>query len=282
MPDAAISPGYFQALGIPLLAGREFSADDTAAAPPVILISESVARHHFGDENPLGHFIEDAEPSLTGPWARIVGVVGDARYQGLDGTAEAVYRPVAQSFDPGTQLILRSALPATSLAPLVRRAVASLEPEAVVGPTESLGAIEAESLGPRLFVTELLAGFALLALALALAAIGIYGVIAYSVSRRTHEIGVRVALGARSSQILGHVLGQGLRLAALGAALGLGGALLITRALTGLLYRTSPHDPATLALVTVGLVGVALTASFLPAWRAARVAPLDALRQSGE
>src|SRR6185312_14501856 len=130
VPDSVISPGYFATLGVPLLAGRDFDAADVASAPPVIIVSQSVARHHFPGESPLGHFIKDAEPSLAGPYARIVGVVGDVKYEGLGSAInESVYRPAPQNFDPFTYLIVRSTLPAARMQPALRALIHQLEPE---------------------------------------------------------------------------------------------------------------------------------------------------------
>jgi putative ABC transport system permease protein len=212
----------------------------------------------------------------------IVGVVGDAKYVGLDAAPEPVYyHPYTQSFTPRLYLVVRSGLAggaggAGGLAPLVRGEVHAVDPDVVVSDVRTLEQAVGASVAQPRFRTGLLVLFA--GIALALAAIGIYGVISYSVAQRTHEIGVRMALGARRGDVLRLVLGQGAALALAGIALGLPGALALTRTLSSLLFTIQATDPLTFVSLSLVLAAVTLWASFLPAWRAARTDPQMALR----
>jgi putative ABC transport system permease protein len=272
-----VSPDYFRALGIPLRRGRFFSEGDTAASPPVAILSESMARRCFGDADPVGLRIKQSGPSLASPYMEIVGVVGDLKYQGLDSGPEAAYYlPFRQSFTARTNLLVLSATDASGLGESLAREVRDLDPEVVVGPALTLEQALSQSVVRPRFNTLLIGLFA--AIALLLAAIGLYGVIAYSVAQRSHEIGVRMALGACRGDVLRLVIGQGAVLAGVGIAVGLAGAFAVTRWLGSLLFSVSATDPATYAGVTLLLAGVALLASLVPAARATRIDPLLALR----
>jgi len=274
-----VSPDYFRALGIPLVRGRFFTEHDIETAPPVVIISESMARRYFPNQNPLGRKLKASGPDLNGtPYMEIVGVVGGVRYTGLDDQpADAYYQPYAQTmYDQRTNLVVRSAGPAAPLASSLRRAIRDLDPDTVISDVTTMEeALGASVVGPR-FRTMLLGGFALCALVLA--AIGIYGVIAYSVAQRTQEIGIRMALGARRSNVIGQVVTEGLRLALAGTAFGVIGAFLATRLLASLLFSVKATDALTFAIGPLILIAVALLASFLPACRAAMVDPVIALR----
>ena len=274
-----VSPDYFRTLGIPLVRGRFFTEHDTENAPPVVIISESMARRYFPNENPLGRRLKASGPDLNGtPFMEIVGVVGGVRYTGLDDQpADAYYQPYGQTmYYPRTNLVVRSAGPAAGLASSLRRTVRDLDPDTVISDVTTLEeALGASVVGPR-FRTMLLGGFALCALLLA--AIGIYGVIAYSVAQRTQEIGIRMALGAPRSNVIGQVVTEGLRLAIAGTVLGVAGAFLATRLLSSLLFAVKATDALTFAIGPLILIAVALLASFLPACRAALVDPVIALR----
>jgi len=274
-----VSPDYFRALGIPLIRGRFFTAHDTADAPPVVIISESMARRYFPDENPIGRRLKASGPDLHDtPFMEIVGVVGAVRYTGLDdNSADAYYQPYEQTlYYRRTNLVIRSNGPAAALAPTLRQEIRALDPDAVISDVVTMEeALGASVVGPR-FRTLLVGGFALCALLLA--AIGIYGVIAYSVAQRTQEIGIRMALGAKRSDVVGQVVAQGLRLALAGAVLGIAGALIATRLLSSLLFAVKATDALTFAVGPLILMAVAMLASFLPAWRAAMVDPVTALR----
>ena len=274
-----VSPDYFRALGIPLIKGRFFTNQDSGDAPPTVIISDSMARHYFSGENPVGRRLKASGPDLHDtPFMEIVGVVGDVRYAGLDdNNADAYYQPYAQTlYYQRTNLVVRSNGPAAGLATTLRREVRELDADTVISDVITLqDALGASVIGPR-FRTLLVGGFALCALVLA--AIGIYGVMAYSVAQRTQEIGIRMALGARRSNLIGDVVAQGLRLALAGTAVGVAGALLVTRLLASLLFAVKPTDALTFAAGPVILIAVALLASFLPACRAAMVDPVIALR----
>lgn len=274
-----VSPDYFRALGIPLVRGRFFTEHDVENAPPVVIISESMARRYFPNDNPLGHRLKASGPDLNGsPFMEIVGVVGGVRYTGLDEQpADAYYQPYAQTmYYQRTNLLVRSAGPAAALINSLRGAIREVDRDTVITDIATMEeALGASVIGPR-FRTMLLGGFALCALLLA--AIGLYGVIAYSVAQRTQEIGIRMALGAHRSNVIGQVVSEGLRLAVAGTALGVAGAYLATRLLASLLFSVKATDPVTFAIGPLILIAVALAASFLPACRAAMVDPVIALR----
>lgn len=272
-----VSRDYFRTLGIPLLAGRFFDQRDRQGSPPVAIISEAMARRDFAGQNPLGQRIKESGPELGGPYMEIVGVVGNTRYLGLSSPlAAAYYQPAAQSGGQRQFLAVRSAAAAASLAPLLRREIQSLDRDVVASHVATMEQALADSVAQPRFRTFLLAAFA--AAAVLLAAIGIYGVIAYSVAQRTHEIGVRMALGARRSDVLRLVVGQGANLALAGIGLGLAGALALTRVLASLLFAVSATDPLIFAIVSLLLGAVALAASFVPARRAAFIDPHVALK----
>ena len=273
--------GSFQALGERLVAGRFFTAADRAESVPVAVVNETMARKYWKDGNPLGRRIRMGSPSR--PWITVVGVVGDQQHNGLGSVVkEKFYRPHAQfaqvtGFAPrGMTLVVRTAGdPFLALAP-VRQVLAGLDPALpVAGVRPMTDVVSAAIAAPRL-TGWLLGVFALSALTLA--AVGIYGVLSYVVSQRTREIGIRMAIGARPSEVLRLVLGRGFALALAGVAVGLAVALAASRVMASLLYQVQPRDPATFIGVPVVLVIVALIASLVPALRATRVDPIVALR----
>jgi predicted permease len=268
------SPGYFSAMGVPLRRGRAFErADDAASASRVALISESLARDFFKGEDPLGRQLVQKDQA----W-EIVGVVGDVQARALGRRIQPmVYLPFAFSWNGTASVVARTSVDPMTLAEPVRRAVLSLDSEQPLANVRSLSEVISRSLAQRRLVLSLLAGFALSALLLA--ALGLYGVIAYAVSQRTREIGVRAALGARRSDVLALVVGQGARLACAGIGIGLLGAFALTRVLADQLYGVNATDPATFGTVTVVLLVVALLAAWIPARRAARIEPMTALRE---
>jgi putative ABC transport system permease protein len=280
VPDLTATPDYFRALGVPLRQGRWFTRADTRESPLVTIISESMARRFFPDRNPLGRRLKASGPELTQiPFMEIVGVVGDLKYQGLDRTMpEAYYIPFDQDPFPGPRqfLMVRTAGSAAALAEPVRSAVLEIEREAVITDAVTMAQATGDSVAQPRFRTALVGSFAVVALLLA--AVGIYGVIAYSVSQRTHEIGVRMALGAGRGDILGMVMRESALLAAVGIAIGIAGSLAITRLLADFLFTVKPTDPLTFAAVAVLLAGVSLAAGLLPARRATKIDPLAALR----
>lgn len=275
----SITPDYFDTMGIPLLQGRGFSLADGPTAPQAVIINEAFVREKFRNRNPIGeHLVVDDTPR------EIVGVVGDVKSSLSDPAPSTVFIPLAQ--DPGeiqgfqawfpVSIVVRTAEQPLSLSHAVESAVHDVEPDLPIGHIESMEQILSSSLAFQKFSMMLMSIFA--ALALLLAAVGIYGVMSYSITQRTHEIGIRMALGARPGDVLGMVVGQGMMLAAMGVALGLAGALETTRLLASQLYGVKATDPMVLALV-VGVLGlVAFLACYIPARRAARVDPLVALR----
>jgi len=274
-----ISPDFFRTLKVPLLRGRFFTDADRERTTPVAIINEASAREFWPGADPVGKRLKELSEGEHAPWRTIVGVVGNVRRNDLvDPPRPEHYVPFTQlpwSLRPRELLIRASGDPAR-VANAVRAEVAALDKDQPVAEIQTLDRIVSNVLSVRRFSTVLLAIFA--ALALVLAAVGISGVMAYSVAQRTHEIGIRVALGARRSAVLKLVLGQGLRLAAAGVALGLAASLALTRFLATLLYGIEATDPLTFAGVTLFLVLIALAASYLPARRAMDVDPMTALR----
>ena len=271
----AVSPGYIETMGIPLLSGRTLSAQDRAGTPPVALISESAAKRRLPGLDPIGRRIKVGDsPPYT-----IVGVVGDVKQLSLAlGESEAVYLPAAQWHyaDNAMSLVVRGRGDVPALAPAIRQAVWSVDREQAIVRVATMDQLVAASAAERRFALILFETFAITALVLAAA--GIYGVLAGSVAERTREIGVRAALGASRGRIVGLVVRQGLTLTGLGVGLGVAGAAAATQALAAMLFRVSPLDPWTYAGVTGLLAGVALLACGVPAWRAARVDPVSTLR----
>ncbi|MCI0408155.1 MAG: ABC transporter permease [Acidobacteria bacterium] len=276
-PDAnyrTISPGYLVSMGIPLLKGRAFTAQDGATTPAVALVNETFARRFFPGEDPIGKVIETDEDGTRR--REIVGVVGDVRFDSLDSHLEPEYYvPYPQAPETSVTLVVRAAKDPSSLAPTLREQVRALDPSLPLYAVRTMEEYLAASVADRRVIALLLGSFA--AVALALAATGLYGVLAYSVSRRTREIGIRVALGARPADVLKLVVAQGMLLTVAGLGIGLAGGLLLTRFLSGLLFGVRPTDPLTFAGVSALLAGVALLACYLPARRAARVDPVTAL-----
>jgi putative ABC transport system permease protein len=272
-----ISPDYFRALNVPLLKGRYFTEADTAAAPGVAIINETIARRFFPNEDPVGRRLKLGNPESQSPRLTIVGVVGDVKYSGLDADTEAgLYIPYLQNPVPGMYLMVRTASYPLSLAAAVRGQVLAVDKDQPVANIKTMEQVLAESVAQRRLNTLLLGLFA--AVALSLAMVGIYGVVSYSVSQRTHEIGIRMALGAQTGDVLRLVVRQGLQPVLIGMAIGLTGALALTRLLSSLLYGVSATDPATFVVISLLLTAVALLACYIPARRATKVDPMIALR----
>jgi putative ABC transport system permease protein len=270
-----VTPGYFEAARIPLRAGRTFTERDSADAPSVIIINETMARQFWPGSNPIG-----ARIALGGDrrLVEIVGVVGDVRSARLDTAAvPETYAPHAQFPSTSMGIVVRtdSDDPAAVL-PGIRHRLAALDPDLPLSRVRTMDDVIRASAGDTRLSSMLTALFALLAAVLA--SLGVYSVIAYSVAQRTRELGVRVALGADRRRVAGLVVSEGLTLAVVGIALGLVGALLVTRSLTSLLYEVRPNDPAVLAGTCLGVLVVAVVASYVPARRAMRVDPMVALR----
>jgi putative ABC transport system permease protein len=279
------TPGYFRALGITLIAGREFNERDKAAARPVLLINQQLAQRYFGDRNPVGEYLT-IDDNNQGPRAlEIIGVVGDVKQIGLENSPTFdIYLPLRQVHADNIGLLrnnlhwaLRTATEPQALAASVKRELQAIDRDVPASSIRTMEQSLAAILAPRRFNLLLLGIFA--AVALLLAAAGIYAVVAYAVTQRKQEIGIRLALGAQTKDVLRLVIGQSMRPALIGIGIGLIAALALTRLMTGLLFGVSATDPATFAAICGLLLFVALLACWIPARRAAKVDPLIALRR---
>jgi putative ABC transport system permease protein len=272
----SVTPDYFAVFRIPLLRGRLFTGRDRAGAPKVLLVTETAARHLFPGEDPIGKHVELQIWDEGEQVAEVVGIVGDVRYDGIEHPArDDVYISYWQ--DPyGGNLAVRVAGDPMSFAPLIRSAIHALDKNLPVYDVKTMDEQLANATSRLRFSAVLLGVFA--ALALALAAIGLYGVVAYSVAARTREIGIRLALGAKREDVFKLVIGDGLLLCLAGLLIGIPGALAATRVLSSFLYDTKPNDPIALAAVSLLLIAVALIAAYVPARRAMKVDPMVALR----
>ena len=270
---------YLQTMGIPLLRGRYFTEQDNLGSTPVLIINESLARRYWPHEDPIGKRLKWGPAASNDPWLTIVGVVSDVKQEALDAaTIPHTYEPYGQheGAPSSLNLAIRAAGDPTSLPSVMRAAVWGLDRQLAVAQVRTMDQVISESNAPRRFNLFMLAAFAVLALVLA--AIGIYGVIAYSVAQRTHEFGIRMALGAETGDVLKMVLIHGLWLALSGVALGSISALALTGFLSSLLYGVKPTDPLTFVAVSLLLLAVALMAVYIPARRATKVDPMVALR----
>ena len=274
-----VTPGYFRAMSIPLVQGRPFAATDTSSAPPVLLINQTLARRFFKGEDPVGKRLTfgGSTPASPPSWVTVAGVVADVRDLGLESRPEPeVYLPYEQSPLSYINVVARVDGDPGRLAAAMRDTIRGLDRGLPLPEAEPMNAVLATSIAQRRFSMLLLGLFA--AIALALAAVGIYGVITYAVARRTHEIGVRMALGARRSDVLRMVIGRSLTLTACGVGAGIVGALALTKLMSSLLYGVRPTDLPTFLAVALVLACVAALASYLPARRAMAVDPVVALR----
>jgi len=269
--------GYFNAMRIPLLRGRYFSEWDRADRAPVVLIDENLARKYFPNQNPVGRRIA-FDTTQEGPrWREIVGVVGHVKHEGLEGESRVqYYLPQSQAPNQRMFVVLRSSKPLDSLAKSIPQVIHELDSSLAVARVSQMETLVENSIAGRRFTTFLLAAFALIAVGLA--AVGVYGVISYSVAQRTQEIGVRMALGARTGSVLRLVLTQAFFLTAGGLLIGLAGSLALTRYMKELLFHVEPTDPVTFAAVSSFLIVVSVLACWIPARRATRVNPIIALR----
>ncbi len=270
---------YFRALEIPLVEGRYFNPGDGADSPPVAIVSASMARRFWPGQSALGRRFKPGFPNDK--WCTIVGVVGDVKTGGLnDASSPALYLPFEQAPSPflmrDLTFVVRTTSDPVGAISVAQESIQSVDPELPVYDVTTMEALVYRSVAEPRFNAVLMGIFA--ALALVLASVGIYGVMSFAVTQRTHEIGVRMALGAERTDVLRLIVGRGMLLTGLGLILGIAGALGLTRLLTGFLFGVHPDDPWTFALVTIFLFGVALVACYLPARRAMNVDPIVALR----
>jgi putative ABC transport system permease protein len=271
---SSVSPDYFRTMGMRLIAGREFNERDNENSPKVVIISEATARRHFPNEDPVGKRIGNGRPD---GWIEIVGVTADVKHFGLNQDARvSMFFPDRQQPSRRMFIVARTAADPLSLTSALKGAVAAMDKNLAVSNIGAMEEITAQSIGQERFTLLLLGVFSALALLLAVA--GIYGVMSYAVAQRTHEIGVRVALGAQTRDVLKLVVSQGMVLVSVGVGIGLASALALTRFIKGLLFGVSATDPMTFAGVATLLALVALIACYVPARRASKVDPLVALR----
>ena len=277
-----VSPGYFSTMGIPVVRGRAFTDHDDASSVEVVVINEAAARRYWPGEDPIGQRISLGTP---GRWRQIVGIVGDTRHEGLDAdTDPAAYLPQHQrltnlgtGFERAMTIVVRTDADPAAMTAAIRGAVASLDAQLPIGMVRAMTDLIDESVAPRRLDFMLVSAFA--SVALVLTAAGLYGVMAYVVAQRTREIGVRMALGATRAQVLALMFRQAGALTAVGVALGVGGALVLTRAMRTLLFGVSAADPVVFASVSSLLIVVAAAAVAVPSSRATRIDPLAALRE---
>ncbi|HXI74537.1 MAG TPA: ABC transporter permease, partial [Pyrinomonadaceae bacterium] len=288
LPDAAnrstafynaVSPDYFQTMQIPVLEGRPFEARDDRKSQSVIIINETLARRYFSGADPIGRRLTLSDDPKEEDWATVVGVVGDTKPRAADLTVSPVaemYMPFAQQPESSTALMIRTTNNPESVAAAVRHEVQALDKTQLVHSVRTLDSVMSEAIATPRFRTSLLSVFAVVALILAI--VGIYGVMSYAVTQRTHEIGIRMALGAQATDVLKLLVRNGMGPVLLGVMLGLAGAVGLTRLMVSLLFGVTPTDALTLTLVSIGLILVALIACCIPARRATKVDPLVALR----
>jgi putative ABC transport system permease protein len=272
-----VSVNYFQTMGIPLLHGREFTERDREGIPTVLMINETAAHRYWSDQNPVGSRLSFTTGRTPPAWLEVVGVVKDVLHDGLESPAKpTIYLPFLQSPQSFMVTVVRTDIDPTGLASAVRGAIAAVDKDQPVLMTRTMTDIYSDSVAQRRFNTALVVAFGTLALLLAM--VGVYGLMAFAVTQRTHEMGVRIALGAERWDVVKLVLGQGLMLAFFGIAFGLAVAFFLTRFFSKLLFNVPQTDPATFIIVSLCLGGIALLASYIPARRAMRVDPMVALR----
>jgi putative ABC transport system permease protein len=273
-----VGQGYFATMGIPLVRGRDFNDQDTLDTTPVVVISEKTAKHYWPNEDPIGKRLKPGATTNTTPWRTVIGVVSDVRQN--DFIAEPkmqMYFSYRQMKDlVANALVVRTSVDPLSLGTSVRNAIWSVDKDQTVANIDSMEHIVAGAVARQRFSMLLLAIFA--GLALALAAVGIYGVMSYSVAQQTREIGIRIALGAQRGDVLRMTVKEGLKLVSAGLLIGLISAFLLTRVMESLLFGISATDPGTFGIICIVLLLVAALASYIPALRATTVDPMVALR----
>lgn len=269
---------YFEAMRIPLLRGRLLTESDQMGSAPNAVISDTLARRVFRDRDAIGQRMKFGEPGGKRPWMQIVGIVGDVRNTSLEEKPRPqIYVPYHHLPTAYLDIVVETTADPVTLATAVRREIAALDPGQAVAGIRTMEKVVSAALTTRRFTTTLLSLFAILALLLT--AVGLYGVVSYTVARRTGEMGLRMALGATRGRLLGMIVGQGLRLTMAGIVLGLTGAAALKKLLESLLFGVGPLDPWTFSAVALALLGIAALACYLPARRAANLDPLKALRR---
>jgi putative ABC transport system permease protein len=270
------SPGYFAAMGIPVVRGRVFSDRDSGDAPKVAVVDQSFVNRHFPNEDPIGRGLDIGNG--TDGFYEIVGVVDDVHHDGLDASpSPTMYVPYRQDIFSTMWVVLRTEGDPAALSPLARQTLQSLDSSVAPALMSPLQDVVTSSIGQERFSMLLLGLFALIALFLA--SVGLYGVVAYSVSQRTQEIGVRMAIGAQGRDVMAMIVGGGMKLALIGVAIGIAGALALARVVASMLYEVTPFDPVSYAVTATVLLAVAALACYIPARRAMRIDPILALRQ---
>jgi predicted permease len=275
-----ITPGYLEAMSIPLVRGRYFNESDNETAQPVAIVDETLANRYWPNEDPIGKRIHPGGRGSKRPWFTIVGVVRHVRYRTLESPSRTeFYWPYAQTPFPlgSMSLTVHTAREPLSLSAEVQREVLALDPDQPVYRIRTMHEVSQASVAGRRLSMVLMVIFAVLALALA--AVGLYGVMSFSVAQRSHEMGIRMALGAQTRNVVRLVIGQGLFLCAMGVVAGFAVSLVLSRFVSSLLFSTHAIDPATFLAVATLLLAVALLACWVPAYRAARVDPVNVLRQ---
>lgn len=272
-----VSDGYFAAGGIPLRAGRDFTERDTPLTEPVIVINETMARTLWPGQDPIGQFVQADGINGGGPARLVIGMVGDVRHRALEQTSGCeMYLPIRQSGGGAAELVVRTETPINTLAPSIAAALKPLNPNLAGKEWRPLQGLIDKAMSPRRFISILLAGFSLFALALA--SLGIYAVITYSVNQRTQEFGIRMAIGASAGELQRQILRQTLTLAGIGIVIGGAASWVLSKSLSGLLFNVSPTDPVTFLGMVLILLTVAVLAGYFPARRASKIDPMIALR----
>ena len=274
----AVGPGYFNTMGIKIVQGRDFNEQDKSDSVQAVVISEKTAQHYWPGENAIGKRLKPGLTTSEGPWLEVIGIVKDTRQNDFVAPPKMqMYCVHSQiNYSAPNALVVRTSIDPLSLATSVRNAVWAIDKDQPVSNIRSMEEIVSRAVARQRFSTMLLGIFA--TLALVLAAVGIYGVMSYSIAQRTREIGIRMALGAQRSDVLKMAVGQGLKLVLIGVAIGVASAFVLTRVMASLLFGVSATDPATFVTISLVLVSVAVLASYIPALRAVRIDPMVALR----
>jgi putative ABC transport system permease protein len=280
LPSSAFSPvsaGYFETMGMRLVAGRVFDSRDRADGPKVIVVNETLARRLWPGEDAVGKRLKQGWPETPAPWREVIGVVGDVKLNGVaEETPMQTYLPLTQETVRTLAIVVRTSVHPRSIASAVEGAVHQIDKDLPLYLTRTMDEVLERSIAQQRMSMLVFAVFAVVALALASA--GLYGVVAHGVTERTHEIGIRMALGAERTHVLALVIRQGLSMTLIGIVVGLAGAAALSKGIEGLLFGITADDPLTLVTVVAMLFTVAAAACYIPAWRATRVDPTQALR----